>query len=148
MKSKKAVNSIWKTWKFRLTETRDIAENFWKHGNPRPIRLPKHLKWTQYHYMQRTNYFTRILKGAKYRIHKPRIKKSLESDQQRSQPEPRWSNDEGHSSTDQSTRKGEARHMGHVVIDQSGHRITEQPLNRPNNRVRRPAVKPPPEQAD
>ncbi|GAA55595.1 hypothetical protein CLF_108408 [Clonorchis sinensis] len=43
-------------------------------------------------------------------------------------PEPREVNDRGHPSIDQNTRAREARPTIHVVIDQSGHGITEQPM--------------------
>ncbi|GAA50001.1 hypothetical protein CLF_103909 [Clonorchis sinensis] len=43
-------------------------------------------------------------------------------------PEPREVNDKGHPSIDQNTRAREARPTTHVVIDKSGHGITEQPM--------------------
>ncbi|GAA52535.1 hypothetical protein CLF_108288 [Clonorchis sinensis] len=55
-------------------------------------------------------------------------------------PEPSEVNDRGHLRIDQSTRAEETRLTIHVVIDQSGHRMTEQtmePTDRTTNRDRR-----------
>ncbi|GAA49043.1 hypothetical protein CLF_102412 [Clonorchis sinensis] len=55
-------------------------------------------------------------------------------------PERREVNDRGHPNIDQNTRARKARPTTHVVIDQSGHGITEQPMkltDRTTNRDRR-----------
>ncbi|GAA57472.1 hypothetical protein CLF_112778 [Clonorchis sinensis] len=100
-------------------------------------------RWTQFthHYVQRNNSSTGILERSQVSDSQTKKQGTAGSRINKGhKPEPREVNDRGHPSIDQNTRAREARPTTHVVIDQSGHGITEQPMkltDRTTNRDRR-----------
>ncbi|GAA52392.1 hypothetical protein CLF_107979 [Clonorchis sinensis] len=114
--------------------TSDIASN-------KPTIIYSNCGTNIFHYAQRTNSSAEILKESQKSDSQTRKQGTARSRINKGhKPEPREVNDRGHSSIDQSTRAGEATLTIHVVIDQSGHRITEQPMestDRTTNRDRR-----------